>query len=123
MISFKHRGNFNNLEKFFRRKSKNYEPVLHKYGKIGVGVLSSATPVDSGETASMWGYEVFIGKNSFGISWTNSNIVDGIPIAVLIQYGHGTGNGGYVSGRDYINPAIQPVFDRITSELWAEVTK
>jgi len=123
MIKFKHRGNFRNLEKFLERKKEYYTKLLDKYGKEGVRALSEATPIDTGETASMWDYQIFIGRSAFGINWTNSNIVGGIPIAVLIQYGHGTGNGGYVKGRDYINPAIQPIFDKIANEIWAEVTK
>jgi hypothetical protein len=126
MITFKHKGNFNNIERFFKRTKKildKYTSILNKYGKEGVAVLSAATPVDSGETADSWDYEIYTSKNFCKISWTNSHIIHNVPIAVIIQYGHGTGTGGYVQGRDYINPAIRPIFDKIAKEIWAEVTK
>ena len=89
---------------------------------MGVSALESATPVDSGLTASSWDYEIHQSRNSAKIVWTNSNINQGVPIAIILQYGHGTRNGGYVQGRDYINPAIKPVFDRIAEGVWKEVT-
>jgi hypothetical protein len=95
---------------------------LDRWGQLGVQALSSATPVDTGTTAASWNYEIHQSKGSTTLVWTNSNTNKGIPIALLIQYGHGTGNGGYVAGRDYINPAIQPVFDQIAKEAWEEVT-
>lgn len=123
MIVIKHRGNFNNTERFLKRSRAEYIRILERYGREGVAALTSATPVNSGETANSWDYEVRITGRSFVISWTNSNIVDGVPIAIIIQYGHGTKNGGYVQGRDYINPAIRPIFDKISETLWAEVVK
>ena len=123
MIVIKQSGSFKNTERFLSRASKlNVRNVLERYGKQGVAALASATPVDSGLTANSWGYEVHVSKNSYSIVWTNSNIVNGVPIAILLQYGHATKNGGYVQGRDYINPAIRPIFDRIAEELWKEVT-
>ena len=123
MIVFRHRGNFNKTEKFLKRAKKNdFYKNLDRYGRQGVAALASATPIDSGLTASSWDYEIREGRNSVNIYWTNSNINDGVPIAVIIQYGHGTGTGGYVQGRDYINPAIRPIFDRIANNVWKEVT-
>lgn len=124
MIVFKHRGSFNNTEKFLKGATKiNYRQILESYGREGVNALASATPVDSGVTANSWDYEVTIGKGSYSIAWTNSNVRDGVPIAIILQYGHGTGTGGYVQGRDYINPAIKPIFDKIAKSVWREVTK
>ena len=120
----KHKGSFNKTEKFLKRASKaNYRSILEKYAQEGVAALASATPVDSGLTANSWDYEISVSRGSYTIGWTNSNIVNGVQIAVIIQYGHGTRNGGWVQGRDYINPAIQPIFDKIANELWREVTK
>ena len=123
VIKFKHRGNFNNTERFFKRARKmDFFRNLEKYAQEGVAALSSATPVDSGLTAASWDYEIVKKKGSISIYWTNSNINTGVPIAVILQYGHGTNNGGYVQGRDYINPAIRPVFDKIADNAWKEVT-
>jgi hypothetical protein len=96
---------------------------LDRYGQEGVAALASATPVDSGLTARSWYYEIKRDRNSATISFLNSNIQNGVPIAVILQYGHGTRNGGWVQGRDYINPAIQPIFDKIANSAWKEVTK
>jgi hypothetical protein len=98
------------------------EMILHHYGKAGVQALASATPVESGLTAESWDYKVLNTASSFSITWTNSHVVDGRPIAILLQYGHGTGTGGYVEGRDYINPALKPIFDRLADEVWKAVT-
>lgn len=123
VIKFKHRGNFNNTERFFKRAQKmDFFRNLEKYAQEGVAALSSATPVDSGLTAASWDYEIVKKKGSVSIYWTNSNINAGVPIAVILQYGHGTNNGGYVQGRDYINPAIRPIFDKIADNAWKEVT-
>ena len=123
VIKFKHRGNFNNTERFFKRAQKmDFFRNLEKYAQEGVAALSSATPVDSGLTAASWDYEIIRKKGSVSIYWTNSNINAGVPIAVILQYGHGTNNGGYVQGRDYINPAIRPIFDKIADNAWKEVT-
>lgn len=123
MIKFKQRGNFNNTERFFKRAQKmDFFKNLEKYARAGVAALASATPVDSGNTANSWDYEIVKEKGRISIYWTNSNINDGVPIAVILQYGHGTNGGGYVEGRDYINPAIQPIFDQIADAAWKEVT-
>ena len=122
MVTFKHRGNFNHLEKFLNRvKNQSYLNILDKYGQEGVEALSKMTPVDTGKTASSWTYEIERTKNNTTISWINTNEVNGVNIAVILQYGHGTGTGGYVQGRVYINPAMQPVFDKIAEEAWKEV--
>ena len=95
--------------------------VLDRFGKAGVAALQSATPVDTGTTASMWRYEIAEGRDGLTISFHNDNINQYVNIAIILQYGHGTGTGGWVEGRDYINPAIQPVFDEMAEELWKEV--
>ena len=124
MITLKHKGSFKNIEKFLTNNEKNnYIQILNKYGQEGVYALSKATPIDSGVTASSWEYKIKISGTSFTIGWYNTNIVDGVPIAIIIQYGHGTKNGGFVQGKDYINPAIQPIFDKISKCIWKEVTK
>lgn len=124
MVKFRHRGNFNNTEKFFNRVTKrSYLDILNKYGEMGVAALSAATPVDSGLTASSWSYEIRGSANETELIWTNSNVNKNVNIAIILQYGHGTGTGGYVQGRDYINPAIQPIFDKIADEVWEEVTQ
>lgn len=123
MIKFTHKGNFKNAEKFLKKAyGKDYYYILERYAKQGVEALRAATPVDSGDTAGSWGYEIHISRDSFNIYWTNDNIEDGVPIAILLQYGHATKNGGFVQGRDFINPAIQPIFDLMAEELWREVT-
>lgn len=123
MLSFKHRGNFNNLEKFLKKSTNmNLRSILEKYGQEGVNALASSTPVDSGLTASSWSFEIRQNGSNVSIVWTNSNINKGVPIAIILQYGHGTKNGGYVQGRDYINPAMRPVFDKIADLAWKEVT-
>lgn len=124
MISFKHKGNFSKLTSFLERAKEAVNlGRLDKYGREGVAALASATPVDSGLTASSWYYEIENKNGSATITFYNSNIQSGVPIAIILQYGHGTRNGGWVQGRDYINPAIQPIFDKITDEAWREVTK
>ena len=124
MISFKHKGNFSKLTRFLERaKEVVHLGELDKYGREGVSALSSATPVDSGLTAESWYYEIENKNGRATITFNNSNINDGVPIAIILQYGHGTGTGGWVEGRDYINPAIQPLFDKIANDAWKEVTK
>ena len=124
MITFSHKGNFVKTTKFFERAKKGVRlSSLDKYGREGVAALVSATPVDSGLTASSWYYEIKQKAGLVEISFCNSNIQNGVPIAIILQYGHGTRNGGWVEGRDYINPAIQPVFDKIANDAWKEVTK
>lgn len=124
MISFRHKGNFEKLTSYLIKAQKAASlGDLDKYGKEGVAALASATPVDSGLTANSWYYEIERKNGSATITFYNSNIQNGIPIAIILQYGHGTGTGGWVQGRDYINPAIQPIFDKIADEAWREVTK
>ena len=123
MIKIKQSGNFNNAERFFKRAQKmDFFRNLEKYAREGVTALASATPVDSGKTAASWDYEIQKRQGKVSIYWTNSNINNGVPIAVILQYGHGTNGGGYVQGRDYINPAIRPIFDKIAENAWKEVT-
>lgn len=124
MITFRQKGDFSKLTRYLERaKEAVHLSCLDKYGREGVNALSSATPVDSGETASCWYYEISHNGGSSTITFSNSNVNQGVPIAIILQYGHGTGTGGYVQGRDYINPAIQPVFDALAKEAWEEVTR
>jgi hypothetical protein len=124
MITFRHKGDFSKLTRYFEKvKEAAKISDLDKFGKEGVAALASATPVDSGLTSSSWYYKIERSNGLVSITFHNSNIQNGIPIAIIIQYGHGTGTGGWVQGRDYINPAIQPIFDRIASDVWKEVTK
>lgn len=124
MITYRHKGNFPKINRHLERlKEVARLDVLDKYGQEGVAALASATPVESGKTANSWYYMIERKRGSIELVFNNSNIQNGVPIAVILQYGHGTGTGGWVQGRDYINPAIQPIFDRIKDELWREVTK
>lgn len=124
MISFRQKGDFSKLTRFLER-AKNFVHLsdLDRYGREGVAALASATPVDTGKTAASWYYDIKINKESASIAFNNSNIQNGVPIAIILQYGHGTRNGGWVEGRDYINPVIQPIFDKIAEEAWKEVTR
>lgn len=124
MINFRQTGDWSKTTNFMKRlKQRKYLSSLDKYGQRGVDALSSATPVDTGKTANSWSYEIRKNDKKVSIVFKNSNIVNGVPIAIILQYGHGTRNGGWVEGRDYINPAIQPIFDKIVKEAWGEVTK
>lgn len=124
MITFSHKGDFSKMTSFLERTKETVRiGDLDRYGREGVAALQSATPVDSGLTASSWYYEIKHDNGSVSITFNNSNVVKGVPIAIILQYGHGTRNGGWVEGRDYINPAIKPVFDKIVNEAWREVTK
>ena len=124
MISFRHKGDFSKLTRFLENAKIAVRPgVLDKYGREGVAALASATPVDSGLTASSWYYEIVQKNGSTMINFCNSHINKGVPIAIILQYGHGTGTDGWVEGRDYINPAIQPIFDKLANDAWREVTK
>lgn len=124
MISIKHRGSFKKTAKFLNHVLHvDYKTILSKYGEKGVKALSDATPVDSGVTASSWYYTIEQDKDGYSIIWSNSNLNDGVNIAILLQYGHGTRNGGYVVGRDYINPALQPIFDEMSKAVWKELNK
>lgn len=123
MISFRQKGDFHKVTRYLERLKEILRlGILDKYGKAGVEALASATPVDSGLTAASWHYEIEHTNRSAKISFYNSNVNDGVPIAIILQYGHGTGTGGWVQGRDYINPAIQPVFDKLVDDVWGEVT-
>ena len=124
MIKFRHRGDLSKTSKYLKRVSKvDFMSVLERYAREGVVALASATPLESGRTAMSWSYEISSGDGSAKITFLNSNIQNGVPIAIIIQYGHGTGTGGWVEGRDYINPAVQPIFDKIANDAWREVTK
>lgn len=122
-VKIRHRGNFKNTTQFFTRAtSKSFIAAMHRYGKQGVQALASATPRDSGLTAESWDYQIETSRGATRIQWTNSNVNNGVSIAVLLQYGRGTRGGGFVIGRDYINPAIRPIFDGLAEEAWREVT-
>lgn len=124
MVTFKHKGNFERTDRLLKgAKEKKYLKVFDKYGQEGVAALAAATPTDSGLTAESWDYKIQNGSGGYKIMWTNSNVNDGVPIAIIIQYGHGTGTGGYVQGRDYINPAMRSVFDNIADKAWEEVKR
>lgn len=124
MITISSKGSFSNTEKFLKRSIiSNYNSIFEKYGKEGVRLLSSATPVDTGKTSESWTYEVKKSKRGTSIEWSNSNVVNGVQIAVIIQYGHGTQNGAYIQGQDYINPVIKPLFDILTNDIWKDVSK
>lgn len=124
MISFRQKGDFSKLTNYLEKaKGAVRLSFLDKYGRAGVAALASATPVDSGLTASSWYYEIENKNGVAKLSFHNSNIQNGVPIAIILQYGHGTRNGGWVEGRDYINPAIAPIFDQIVESAWREVTK
>lgn len=124
MISFRQKGDFSKLSSYLERVKESAKiGILDKYGKEGVRALESATPVETGLTAKSWYYEIIRQNGSVSITFNNSNINDGVPIAIILQMGHGTGTGGWVHGRDYINPAIQPIFDRIAEDAWKEVSK
>lgn len=124
MIKFRQKGDYSKFTRYLERIKEVVKlGDLDKYGRAGVAALASATPVESGVTAASWRYEINHNQDSVSISFYNDNINKGIPIAIILQYGHGTGTGGWVEGKDYINPAIQPIFDKITEDAWKEVTK
>ena len=124
MIGFRHKGDFSKTTSFLKRmKENNFIKDLDKYGQKGVDALASATPVDTGLTASSWYYKIEREDGRIKLNFCNSNIQNGVPIAIILQYGHATRNGGWIEGRDYINPAIQPIFDEIANNAWREVTK
>lgn len=123
MFSLTSKGDYKNLEKYLKKSlGQDYMSVLEKYGREGVQALSSATPVDSGDTASSWYYKIVRENGKISIVWCNNHVNKGCNIAVILQYGHATRQGGYVSGRDYINPALQPIFDELADAAWKEVT-
>jgi hypothetical protein len=124
MIKVTHKGSFKKAEAFLNRmKDRQQFSGLSKFGPIGVAALAAATPVESSKTANSWDYRIKEKPGFFSIEWINTNIEDGIPIAIILQYGHGTGTGGYIPGRDYINPAIRPIFDQIAADMWKVVTQ
>lgn len=124
MIKVESKGNFDNVTKWLEKARKPVKrEILNKYGEMGVEALRANTPVDTGKTADSWSYEIDIGRRRADLSFYNSNINNGVNIAIILQYGHGTKNGGYVRGRDYINPALRPVLDELANEAWKEVMK
>ena len=121
MISLTSKGDFRKTEKFMKNaRTKKLMSILKQYGEEGVAALMVATPLDTGRTASSWRYEIKVENNCIRLEFHNDNIQNGVPIAIILQYGHGTGTGGWVEGRDYINPAIQPGFDKIAKSAWKE---
>ena len=121
MISLTSKGDFRKTEKFMKNaRTKKLMSILKRYGEEGVAALMIATPLDTGRTASSWRYEIKLENNCIRLVFHNDNVQNGVPIAIILQYGHGTGTGGWVEGRDYINPAIQPVFDKIANSAWKE---
>lgn len=124
MIRIKQSGDFKKTEKFLKKSfGRNYVDVLEKYGQQGVMALSAATPIDTGLTAVSWNYKIIQNESSLSVVWENSNVQKGINIAVILQYGHATRNGGYVEGIDYINPALRPIFEKMADAAWKEVTR
>ncbi len=122
VIVFRQKGSWTKTRRFLKHCSAvDLDSILDRYGQEGVEALTAATPKDTGKTAASWSYEVRKSKENISIVWTNTNNVDGVPIAVILQYGHGTRNGGYVEGTDYINPAMRPIFERIAARAWGEV--
>lgn len=123
MISFESRGSTDKTEAFLKKMVKgDVYDILDRYGREGVAALANATPVDSRLTANSWYYEIVKSRGTYSIVWRNSHVVSGFPVAIMLQYGHGTRTGGYVAGRDYINPAMRPIFDRIANDVWKAVT-
>jgi hypothetical protein len=123
MISISSRGSIDKTRRFldYIQTGKMYKELDH-FGKMGVDALSRATPIDTTLTSKSWTYEIVRGKTSTGITWMNTNVQDGVNIAIILQYGHGTGTGGYVAGYDYINPALRPIFDKIANDVWHKIT-
>lgn len=123
MIDFSSNGSFTKTESFLRNLTRlDIASILHQYGQVGVDVLRNATPVESGRSAASWGYVVTHTGNSYTLTWTNSDVENGFPVVIMLQYGHATGTGGYVQGRDFINPAIKPIFDKIEEAIRKAVT-
>lgn len=123
MITFTSRGSTKNTESFLKNAArKDILALLRTYGQEGVDALSRATPIESGRAAYSWGFEVSGSRGRYSITWTNSDVENGFPVAIMLQYGYGTGTGGYVQGQDYINPVMKPIFDRIADKVWKAVT-
>ena len=124
MIKVKHKGDFNNIEKFFNRVLKrNYLNILADYANRGVEALKEATPTESGETANSWGYEIESADGITTIYFTNDSINEGANVVILLIYGHGLWNGGYVEPNDFVTPAIRPIFEELADKMWKEVTE
>lgn len=124
MITLKQRGNFDKLTSFLERIKEPFNMgILNKYGMKGVEALREATPKDTGKTSESWSYKITRENDIVKLSFLNSNRNEDVPIAIILQYGHGTKNGGWVEGIDYINPAIQPLFEELAKEIWKEVSK
>lgn len=124
MIVIRHKGDFSRTTRFLHRVLRfDYKTIIDRYGRQGVSILSEMTPVDSGITAQSWKYDVEEKAGRISIVWSNTNVNKGVNIAIILQYGHGTGTGGYVRGRDYINPALQPVFDEMANTVWKELIR
>lgn len=127
MISVRQKGNFNKTEKFLKKSfGRKWREILEKYGQLGVEALSAATPIDTGLTASSWEYEIIQNKSGLSIVWKNQNVIDNkryeVNVALLLQYGHATRNGGWIEGIDYINPALKPIFTKMADAAWKEVS-
>lgn len=123
MISFNVTGDFRTTEDFLQKIRKvDILEIMRSFGEEGVAALSSATPTDTGLTAGSWGYDVQVNNGVYSISWTNTDVENDFPVAIMLQYGYATGTGGYVQGRDYINPAMRPIFDDIANRVWKAVT-
>jgi len=123
-LKFTHRGNFNNMERYLRQsKEENIKRILHIYGRKGLTALESATPMDTGETRLSWHYKIVKTRSGYSLNWYNTHMAGSVPVIILLQYGHATGSGAYVQGRDIINPTLRPIFDSLTIELWKEVQK
>ena len=123
-LVIKHRGSFKKTTKFLHNILRfDYKTILARYGKQGVQALMDATPLDSGKTAEAWKYDIEEDSNGVSIVWSNENVNKGVNIAIILQYGHGTGTGGYVAGRDYINPALQSIFDEMAKTVWKELIR
>ncbi|MBE6724978.1 MAG: HK97 gp10 family phage protein [Ruminococcaceae bacterium] len=124
MISFRQKGDFKKLSGYLEKAKEVFNiGILDRYGEEGVRALAEATPKDTGLTAASWRYRIVRGEGSVTISFDNTNFQNGVPIAIILQYGHATRNGGYVQGIDYINPALRPVFEKIADAAWEEVKR
>lgn len=122
MINVDSTGSTDNLERFLKRMQKpSFRTILERYGREGTDALSENTPIHSGLTADSWRFEIIEKDGIYSLAWHNTNVVTGIPVVILIQYGHGTKNGGWVEGYDFINPVVQPLFTTIADDLWSEV--
>ena len=124
IVSFTQKGNFKKTDRFLSKLvSLHFSKKLRHYGELGVQALKAATPKDTGLTADSWSYEIVEEPGRTAMYWRNSNVVNGIPIAIILQYGHGTRNGGFVEGIDYINPTVRPIFEKMAAEAWKEVVQ